>query len=358
MLREGVLRLDPEAPRPEAYDPWESYGLHDEPLPERAPHEVPYHRLGQLDLANSAEVVAFTRRWGLLGVMQHNLVEARYVPSPRGWTRPWSDPNYPGIPEITEAPGFRARGGDDDPRFDEVERGDRSFLTLQFGAVGWLTFDEAATPQLHEQELERLNPDDTVGFDHALDGLCDAVATVLVRQETGDIARLSLEHYFSRYLPNAPLDHPPCQPGERHYPSIHGPDFWPYLCEPLQEFVEAAELFQIAFNLALDAPNEPARRRLASEVHRGLASTRPVLAPRETGKWELRWFCPSLLAACYLMLLTDLTEDRQLRRCAARDCRQAFRARVGRGRSRQRLFCSKPCKNREMQARLRDRARE
>lgn len=331
-----IVRDDPDVPLHEdlaalrlrswAHDPSEEYG----PPPAEDPEAAAQRR--RKALAESEEIRRFTSKWGLLGLFQHNLLEARYSLEPEG-------------------EDFRGYGND----ILVIDRPGEPVTIVRPSPFGPPT----PAPEVRDQTWwAPLDP-----------GWGTAVVTV---EQGGSTEVLPVRTYYERYLladlgtPSLAAFGPPkaSAPPDSGFPSLGSDRLWDSLCEPVWLFRDAVTEFQDAMNQCARedlSPSEAEELRMVLQRHasrvRTVVEWRPNLEHgvdgianrrkrgyRPSVQWESRWAFPSLLSAAYMLLLLDLTKGHVVRNCARADCRRIFRATRP-----DRIYCSPRCLNAQKQ---------
>jgi len=393
----------------EAYDPFEAYYANDSALLGRSL----YLQLVDLDTTNEQEIEKFVSRWGLLGLFQHNLIQARHVECDEWEELGNPDPPYAvTVSEIYEWPGAS-------PGENHSHRTIAHGVTAeQYQGDGWLP------PLEPDEELKRVITER--GWGHfteeglqlmpgAMYRLDDWLeerelrrykqwrsrqrylhGSALIELPERGIEEVSLPGYYSRFFPDSGLLRdgreaviPTSDLGDLKqmtddqllksakelssemyslFPRLYSKSLWYGLCEPLKDFRQAVSEFRATYVLAtqvrLNASVAPGAkdweemgrsRDLRRQFTRHLRRVHPFPhCDRETQAWSLRWSFPSLLAAGYGMMFLDFTlQKRKLRFCQSSTCGKSF---VSERSDRQ--YCSTRCQNAQKQRERREREKQ
>lgn len=310
--------------------------------------------VARLNTTKNQAIEEFTSEWGLLGLFQHHLLQVRYVPTKDGRVQPFHAPTT-GI-EYCDGPDFR------EVRF--------------FGTVPLTHVEGSSTPAL--RPTERHPGDEVADFPERVQeerrhqpGRSrrdpSRRGEVITSEWPGATLRvIPLMDYFPAFFPGLFQRREEDDPT---FPSIHSPDLWVELCEPLGRFQKEVEKFQATFHLCSLATageaDEDKISQLCRDVSQRLRSVHPALAlhqsvsplspPGDSGdtvfnRWQLEYRFPSLLSVAYMLLLEDLEAGRFFRYCANERCRNAFLAD-----RRDNIYCSLACTNAQKQRELRRR---
>lgn len=348
------------------YDPFEGYRA-ELTKSEQDPVDQLHTHLANLDAADLHAIEAFTGKWGILGLFQHDLYQVRYVPTAGGAVQPLHDPPYWAglqVEEIWEGPDFRARHHYAHPLIPELlPRDVLSQAVAELGLEG-----EAVTGS--SQGWDAIAEDVRCWAEAQWKNDPTKRGVVLTRGPLVGYREVPLLSYFGQFLPD--LSGWPDMPNPLEaeaigspllFPSIHAPVLWDYLCEPLDAFRSEVRAFQGLARLCAKwkdgEQGEAARSELQTTFTRHLGRSHPTLgwldqseqdvsaakqiAPSNHAAWLASWSFPSLLSAAYLMLLFDFT-DQFPRICKNTACRKLFVVS-----SPKRLHCSDRCLNQQKQ---------
>jgi hypothetical protein len=279
------------------YDPLDSAGENGEPTLVEALLALPVRENEEGEWDERA-LVAFTERWGLLGLFRHYIIRRDPVESGSRATTP--------MVHIEESPTER-------------------LLALPMHAYAGTFF-----PHLRRNRTREAN------------------ALLSERHTRGEIT----DGEFLRGLHLSSYDlMPPEEPDEvLEYPAECSARFWDHLSEPVGLFSFSVAEFQHAADLCRRPRTLDAGIQLVN-VH--LDRVQPILlsgadAASQARGTVLVYRWPSLLAAAYWMLAQDVAKGLAPRQCANETCRQLFTPRrMRRGEGQEQRFCSDRCANRQ-----------
>jgi hypothetical protein len=374
------------------YDPFQAYADAEEA--KTAPSL--YLDLANLEADNESAVEAFTSRWGLLGLFHHQFVQCRRLL----WSRSgdvWVHQEFGSPRQDQDLLQFLLIG----PRESECKSG--LWGTNGDEYLPWSAFDFESeyakrrmvlTGWLREHGLGQVMAQDEQGYVYPrprneffgeyfpllpqpdfladdLGTLADEIATASESPPAAFRYRLEQGPGFS---PSMLSHHGPSDElfAADCYPTMGSPELWEHLCEPLDQFRDAVDQFQLSFRSAVHIASEEGyprsgvsqddpfweprpgmlRARLHDSLTTELRRVTPELRPGPVlSSWDWGWSCPSLLSAAYVMLFLDVVvRQRKPRHCASVTCGKGFVT----DRS-DRLYCSPRCQNAQKQRNRRKR---
>jgi hypothetical protein len=304
----------------------------------RLSDRLSYDGKGGLDAGSTAAIVNWCNEHGLLGVLLHEVQEARFAPRwerarpasasalrlARDVLQAWpASGERQRTPERTATGRRRAgpqlyltqaiytRSGAGTVRFGEMQRahGVLADKTARRGAVAGQGHWTAAQPVVHLHKLA-----------------------------TDEWATEPLTTTWARYFPDVPA----AERAMYAYPAPYSTAFWRLYAEPMEDFVLAADRLRKAILAAarfLDSGDELADAPVGPQLLNAIvAPAGPALLPTDDG-YEQRLVSPSLLGSLALMAQLDLAGRRRIIRCRNDKCRQLVVAS-----NYQTLFCSARCK--------------
>ncbi|MGV3723554.1 MAG: hypothetical protein ACO1SX_21875 [Actinomycetota bacterium] len=272
----GYLRPVPGEPA-EAFDPFEfGYGRY-------------LTALGKLNLDSEESIKAFAMQWGLLGLFQHRLIQARHT-------------GAGGRADVIEGLGFLAVR----PVPDGGLRPRPSTVLIQ-SADG--VIEEAPLEAFYQRYFPQFDVTPEAFYRNEIPPIRNPMAALAHVCEPLDDFRAAVREFraVSRLCTAAQNG---TLPAGYPHPSGHG-------------YVETTD----------EADLREAFARNTRQVHPG-----PLRSVSDG--WRMKWHFPSLLSTFYMLLLQDLTGGR-LWECAREDCRTPF-VRVKRS---DQKFCSPTCLN-------------
>jgi len=138
------------------------------------------------------------------------------------------------------------------------------------------------------------------------------------------------------------------------YPLLTTPEFWHQYAEPVEAFLDAAQIFA-KVQKELHAPDS-IRQRLKNDqflqgrhrLHALVKSASPALHVRGDGTLEQMWVPASLLGAYAMMLYQDLSDEVPILRC--QECGRVFTSISPKAK-----YCSTTCRNTQQKRAYRER---
>ena len=279
-----------------------------------------------LDLEDEDAIIAWCRRYGLLGILSQETVQLRLAPR---WRRV----------RQTDSTGSRYILTPYEPIY---------FRSTQ----GWRMARESTR---WSREMSYEGNEDLIGR------LAEPRGGVLPDPPTALTTRLFSVGYESKPLGEAvghffPLV-PPAEKDSYSYPYPLSDDFWREYSEPLVLFRWAARDFRdMMDNLSHAGPwyEQVPRARAAMVIGRdqlnSLLSVYPSLRIEEDGTMVAKWMFPSLLAAFTFEVWQSLIGGQSIRHCQRTRCHRLF---VSAQYNRE--YCSDRCRQAEEKARQRRR---
>lgn len=279
--------------------------------------------LKELDLGSEDAIERFARRWGLLGLFSHHLHWQRYIPGAAGEVQPLSRSENAG--HVEEGLDFRA---------------ETSVDASQASLERWNAFLASA---------REVNRQGWPGYmEHGCGTVLNTMDSLFIPQPCPLMA------YYAPFFPDLDQWRDPVT-DRPVFPALDSRELWDRLCEPLQAFRLAVREFQSLAELfargAVEKrpPSPPPMGFIREPEGAGIAAIRrhtrrvsPLLTTRldeaQEPPWELRWFCPSLLAAAYVALEFKVTGKLPPRLC--RNCGRYFFP--GRASN---IYCRRQCAN-------------
>ncbi|MDI6872069.1 MAG: CGNR zinc finger domain-containing protein [Bacillota bacterium] len=351
---EGYIKPIPGL-KTEWYNPFASYYGLDSPYKGRSF----YLELVELNENDPRAVEEFASKWGLLGLVFENLIQAHYVRTPEGYALPKHrlDCVIPGFDEVWQGKGSAVVVPLSTPYVPEdviwdamVTRGwvkretDGGLRVLVDG-----TFSELEQRLTREHEQAEF-----AGFQlHIQDG-----GEALVRDRLGTPCVKSLIEYLQDYFPE-PLPKPQSfgpglklqwlRDGDPVFPALDSDFIWDHLCEPLDDFALEVRRFRDVYTACAKRPDlsRDQVRWISAVFDQHLESVHPTLTLSDDHEtqpdgftYSGEWSYPSLLAVAYMMLYLDFTGNRRLHFCANDRCRKPFVT----DRT-DRIYCSARCLN-------------
>ena len=290
------------------------------------PTVVDLAALRDLELDDESAILAWCRRYGLLGI----LPETAFL--------------------IELAPRWGAAFGEKNPPI---------LIPTQFRSirtnVGWTGFTRS---ELFAPDSLRITLDDVDTFDRWNDQLVDLgetnyspIAVVADRLFSLRYERKDLATAIGRYFPGVPSS----ELNTAKYPSPLSDDFWHQYGESIADFRRAVQgmrsiLSRLSETGPLEDLPEEAQRTLGearSELH-SLLSASPGLGIELDGTFTPKWAFGSLLSMFALAIWQELVSGKSIRHCRRSRCRQPFFAR-----RRNQEYCSSRCRWAEEKARQR-----
>ena len=282
--------------------------------------------LQQLNLEDELAILAWCRKFGLLGILSHTTLSIRLVPR-------WLKGPGVGPPDRllfpTQMQYFRTNGG-------------------------WQAIEVS---NLGGEQAFRIEVDEEHPYDEWHDRIVDPGDTSL---RGGAIVRplfsnhyeeMGLERAIGRYFPSIPLE----ARAAAKYPMPGSADFWYQYGESVAQFRHAVQGFinvvEQLKNLGplSDAPTE-ALMALSQgrDQLRSLLSVSPDSGLEADGSFSLQWGFSSLLAIFGLSILQDLAGGKSIRQCKRPRCRKIFVTA-----QHNRDYCKNKCRRAEEKARQR-----
>ena len=276
-----------------------------------------YLRLVNINEFDDHQIADFCSQFGILGLFQHDLLQVRYTPTSNGAIQCRHDPPPPHYFEVLETPYSRYELDGRGSWPDEILR--PKIEDLQRFPADDESFEDMAIEALDQEYLDEWKTDRTK-------------RGLVVVEDVEGIREQPLGGYFRRFFPAS----------GNEFPSLHAPQLWDYLCEPLPAFRTAVLNLRAVFEEWQAGP-------IGSSRHAGWQTT--FLAPALMRarpmpvNGELTWLFPSLLTALYMQLFLDCISARQPRFCANENClRRAFVADRP-----DNVFCSDKCRHAQKQ---------
>lgn len=307
-------------------------------------HGLRFDADGELTRESRVDVLAWCVKYGLLGLLLHQVQQVRFHPrwEPR---IPVSEAHLEYARPILEAlssnPAFnlrRDRQGKPSVPADALRPTQRSFSRTPYGTfrsrkTQWDANDSGRNRAGNLVPEKYWSPESYPGV-------------IVSDFDSGELMKQSVAQVFGRFFRDV---------GERDadafaYPEPYSEEFWRSYAEPLQEFLAVARRFREAFLSAaiLKDPTlvgEDERRRnpwirpATSPLNSLVSPNGPALLRLEDGSFEQRLVSTSLLGSLALMAQQDLASERRVIRCANDKCRLMVVA-VGY----QTRYCSPQCR--------------
>ncbi len=296
---EGIIR-PASGSRIERYDPWVLYRRTRAKGHEFQP---PYADLTDLciELSSSREdaekqIVGWCRRYGLLGLLPHQVRMARL--SPR-----WAEREIEGLamPVPEQVQLFRLHNG---------WRRRRTVIPVN-------EIVDLAAPDCQRGRLvsRTLAPEAWARIE-------------VIRQDlrSAEISGESVRETFGRFFAGVASD----EAEDFAYPAPLSDEFWRTYGEPYEDFLDGLQCFTEAVSM-LEAQRNTQKlsREDARRVAHGMELLNALLAPANAtitaapgASFGQRWICGSLLCAFAMMALQDLAEGRHVHPC--RTCSRIF----------------------------------
>lgn len=280
--------LVPEPGASSSYDPFEHY--------EQRPQQSPHIDLANLDTFDPVAIQGFVNTWGLLGLFQHRLVHVRYAEVDVGWIQVDPDPPRADGVEVIESPTryLRCIYSEPDTIKDPVfharhqERFDAGLDELEFAAT-----DAAGTISAQVGRRAMQSWEDTTPL--------RGVAAVESMVEDNGYEDVPIHEYMNQYFPYLQE--------EERYPSLHSIHLWDHLAENVEEFGIEAAFYQMNFRAVHSDDLLEDVSDVQNRFVRNLRNVHPspqYFVERGEPAWKWRTAFPSLLAACYQMLMMDM----------------------------------------------------
>jgi hypothetical protein len=270
------------------YDPFLGYSHEDHPTKDRSS----YLQLLDVKLDDEREIEEWTSTWGLLGLFQDRLVQAR--------------------------------------RTIQTKTGPETLIEWGSTAAASSVFEGLASSGPGK-------PTDS--------------KVLLAWEPLGEIVERPLEEYFRKYFPFLqPEQHYPPLASPKLWDHLSEPlDEFKIAVHNLRFTVERAKTGPSKTGDAIEDETQAWMhpRRLQHTINPRVQRVYRAVRPTADGGLAAVWVFPSLLSALYTMLMEDVTGGR-LRECSNERCRKPFVP----GRSDQ-SYCSTRCKNAVLQRRRR-----
>jgi hypothetical protein len=325
-IERGHIKPIPQS-KVRVYDPFKQQPLNRN-LSSKDGDRPLYAQLINVDEWDEKDIIRFCNDFGLLGLFQHNLIQARYVPTDDGRVQCLHDPPFD-FPEIIEGPSFRSELTPLSQRVDEDEVQYRIREAVRFSPqLG------SCEEELREDIVEELR-EEALEF-WRKDRRCRGL---VIRWTPACWVEEPLIFYFRTYFPGAGLT----------FPSLHAPELWDSLCEPVGEFRQSVMNLRSLFHTWSEwsaSSKAPGDHTWASR-----AIDEELLRVHPTTAGSGSWFCPSLLSCIHTTMYLDITRQKLPRKCANSKCeRQYFLAN-----REDNQYCSSACQASAKQRRLRER---
>ena len=283
------------------------------------------------------QILAWCRRDGLLGLLQHETLAICLAPV---WERDEGEEHLHAVAHAWQRSG--AGWTRDRLRYLHVIEWDTSLLGKPVPAArhGELRRARDHRPSRGPQ----LTAEQAASMPKSLIAMIDPAGGLIRRPLSGTgLEVVPLNGCWRDHFPTRPEWQTPRWP----LPSPHSVQFWHSYGEPLSAIVDAAhQLRWIMETIAIETPKY--RRPMAAERQRltsaldHLASFTANVWPRAIldveGKPQVRWTAPSLLGSFALMIAFDLAGKGTIRTCAC--CGTPFASKAT-----QAVYCSDRCRN-------------
>ena len=258
--------------------------------------------LQKLDLENELAILAWCRKFGLLGILPQTTLSIRLFPR-------WLKGPGVGPPDHllfpTQMQYFRTTGG-------------------------WQAIEVS---NLGGEQAYRIEVDEEHPYDEWYDRVVDPGETslrpgaIVAPLFSDHFEEMGLERAIGRYFPSIP----PKARAAAKYPMPGSADFWYQYGESVAQFRQAIQDFinvvEQLKNLGplSDAPTEALRSLSRGRAQlRSLLSVSPDLGLEADGSFSLQWGFSSLLAIFGLSILQDLAGGKSIRQCKRPRCRKIF----------------------------------